>query len=410
MNQGKKFHKYLDFTIIVLFAVQLCSLNFSIAVSSISFAVWLLLWLYKIIFVNKIIINPALRDNIKYVFIFVILFILFSFISRMVGGFRANSIMSLRRHLLFMVFVFTIFGINTRKELLNIITAVFVVTSLISVYEIIIYLSTVKALMKDMQWQYIRIDYFAYPLTQGQIKMLVIVFTLPMLFSKGRFLLDKKISIALFIPLFISMFLTQSRNVYLGIMVVIIIYGFLENKKLLMAFIFISLIFWFAVPNNFKTRIESIVDTNQPSNRARIEMWKVSKDIFLDYPVFGIGERFYHFEDLYTQYKKIDPANWGEGTHLHNNLLMILIEYGILGLIAFVGMFVSIFIKQIKFYKPEKDKLNKLIILGSILVLVAFHVAGIFDYNFRDQKVAPLLFFYAAIPFAIYKLKTDQNE
>jgi putative inorganic carbon (hco3(-)) transporter len=409
MSNREKLLRYIDLSIIILFSLQLSSLNFSIALSSVSFVLWLIIWLYKIIFVSGINVNPELKENIKFVLIFFGLFILFDFISRMVGGFRASSVEGLRRHLLFAVFLFTVFGITSRERLLKVITTIFIVTSLISVYELIIYSATLKELMQETEWGYIRIDYFAHPLTQGQIKMLVLLFTLPLILSKEKLPVNKKILAVLLVPLFLSMFLTQSRNVYLGFTAALLLYGFLENKKLLAAFIFLSILFWFAAPENYKSRIESIVDVNQPSNRARIEMWKVSKDIFLDYPFFGLGERVHHFEEIYSQYKEIDSENWGEGTHLHNNLLMILVQFGIFGLIAFIAIFVSIFLKQIKFFNKENDRLNKLILLGSLLVMVSFQIAGVFDYNFRDQKIAPFLLFFVAIPFTIYKLKY-QND
>src|SRR5690606_16109945 len=369
----EKLSGYLDISILVLFTLQISSLNFSIALSSISFVLWLLLWLYKITLIKKINIGSALKTEIKYVLIFIGLFILFDFISRMVGGFQASSVEGLRRHLLFAVFLFTVFSINSRERLLKVITIIFIVTALISLYELIIYSTSVQELMKQKEWGYIRIDYFTHPLTQGQIKMLVLLFMLPLLFSKEKLPVNRKILLALLVPIFISMFLTQSRNVYLGFGAALIIYGFIENKKLLAIFVVCAVAFWFIAPENFKSRIESIVDINQPSNRARIEMWKVSKDIFLDYPFFGLGERVHHFEEIYSQYKKIDPENWGEGTHLHNNLLMIVVQFGIFGLAAFMGIFISIFLKQIKFYRLEQDRLNKLIILGSILVMVSFH-------------------------------------
>jgi putative inorganic carbon (hco3(-)) transporter len=409
MIDKEKLSRNLDLAIIVLFTIQLSSLNFSIALSSISFVLWLLIWLYKVIFLSRIKMGPGLKRDIKYTLFFIGLFILFDFISRMIGGFQASSVEGLRRHLLFAVFLFTVFSINSREKLIKVIIIIFIAASLVSVYELIIYSSTLKDLMKKTEWGYIRIDYFAHPLTQGQIKMLVLLFTLPIILSKEKLPVNKKMLIILLIPLFISMFLTQSRNVYLGFGAALFIYGFLENKKLLAAFIIICIVFWFAAPENFKSRIESIIDVNQPSNKARIEMWKVSKDIFLDYPFFGLGERVHHFEEIYSQYKVIEKENWGEGTHLHNNLLMILVQFGIFGLISFIGIFLSIFFRQIKYLNKEDDRLNKLILLGSLLVMISFHVAGIFDYNFRDQKVAPFLFFFIAVPFTIYRLK-NQND
>jgi O-antigen ligase len=339
-----------------------------------------------------------------------VLFIFFDFISRAITGFQGNSADGLKRHLLFLVFLFTIVGISNRKILLRIVFVVFIFTAVISIYELIIYATTLKELMKTSPWEYIRINVFSYPLTEGQIKMLVLMFTLPLLFMKEKLPLNKALIITLYIPIFISMFLTQSRNVYLGIAAAVLVYGIIENRKLLITALSVVIILWIFAPQSFKDRIESIVDVNQPSNRARLVMWSVSYQIFLDYPVFGLGERVDHFEDIYSNYKDIDPKNWGEGTHLHNNLLMILVTNGLFGLIFFAGFFIIIFIKQIKYFRSAKDRLDRLILLGSILAMISFHVAGLFDYNYRDQKVVPMMFFFTAIGFTVQKFRLTEPD
>lgn len=410
MITKQKIVNYLEIIILIFFTLQLASVNFSIAVTSIAFGIWGILWLIKIFIIQRNKWDEGLFKELKYILLFMALFILFDFISRAVHDFQGNSAEGLKRHLLFIVFLFTILGISNRRILLRIVITVFIITAVVSIYELIVYASTISNLIQDNPWGYIRIDYFSHPLTQGQIKMLILMFMLPLLFTKQKLPISKTLIVLLYIPVFVSMFLTQSRNVYLGIAAAFLIYGIIENRKLLLAGIGIIIILWFIAPDNFKERIASIVDVNQPSNRARLVMWSVSGEIFLDYPFFGLGERVNRFEDIYVQYKEIEKENWGEGTHLHNNFLMILVTNGAFGLIAFAGFFLLIFIKQMMFYKTEKDKLNRLLLLGSILVMISFHVAGIFDYNYRDQKIAPLMFFFLASTFTIYKFRLSERK
>jgi putative inorganic carbon (hco3(-)) transporter len=402
--------KYLNNSILFFFTAYLAAVNFSIAVSSISFGLWILLWLYKIIFIKRDEISKEeIRFN-KTIIILILIFIAWDITSRAAAGFRGPSVEGMRRNLIFLVFFFMIFSLNSKKALINIILAIIITASLISVYELIVYFSTVGDLMKEQEWGYIRISYFSYPLTQGQIKMLLLMFMLPLFFVKEKLPVSKTLLLIMFIVLFISMFLTQSRNVYLGIAASVLVYGAVKNRKLLFAFIAAVILLWFVTPEMYKSRMASIFDLNHPSNRARIVMWQTSWQIFLDYPVFGIGERFYKFEEIYSEYKTIEEENWGEGTHLHNNFYMILILNGIVGMLAFAAIFVVMFFRQIKFYKLERDPLNKALIMGAILVMISFHVAGIFDFNFRDQKIAPLFLFLVTVPFVIGKLKLQEEK
>ena len=398
--------KIIERIILFFFVLQLVSVNYSIAVTSIGFGVSCGLWLFYIFLNRSSNIDTGLSSDIKLISFFILFFLFFDIISKLFAIFPDGNFWGIKRTLLFLNFFIAITVIKSFKELFYILIIIAVVTALFSTYEIIYYFLTLGNELKHSEWGLIRINYFSYALTEGQIKMLIFLWFFPMLFFRldTKTILDNKIFLALLItPIFISMFLTQSRNVYVALFLSFIIFGIIYNWKYLLLFIISLLILWFVTPSQYKARIASILDLEQRSNMTRLIMWDVGLKIVKDYPVTGVGESD-KFERIYEMYKKIDPENPSEGTHLHNNILMVAVTYGIPGLLAFIGIFLIALLKHIKYYKVIKLKFAKLTILGCILSSIAFQIAGIFDYNYRDQKIAPIIIFTLSVPFVLMKL------
>ena len=251
----------------------------------------------------------------------------------------------------------------------------------------------------------IRIDYFNYPLTTAEIKMMSLLSVFPLLFIKEKFILDKKYIILILLPVFVSMILTQSRNVLLSTFICFLISGIVLNKKFLLAMIVIIVLSYFIMPSSYIERVKSIADINHPSNASRLNMWSVGLRMFSDHPFTGIADS--HILEIYETYKK--PEFQSEGVHLHNNFIMILATTGIFGFLSFLIMFILIFFIQIKFYRNEKTDTDKMLILGSILVMISFQISGIFEWSFGDHEVMTVFFFLISVPFVIYKLNSTEQ-
>jgi len=410
--QNKSFLLILEKLILFFFALQLVAVNFSIAFTSIGFGVSSGLWVIYMFLKRDFYIEKTILKDIKIVLFLVLLFLVFDIISKIFAIFPEGNFWGIKRTFLFLNFFIAITVIKSFKELIYLLLAVVLVTSLISVYEIICYFSTLTEELKSTEWGLIRINYFSYPLTEGQIKMIVFLLIFPILFYKTdtKTIFDNKfVLISLIIPIFVSMFLTQSRNVYVALILCFIIFGLIYNWKYLIAFFLILTIVWFIIPQQYKSRTASIFDSEHKSNKTRLIMWEVGLKMIKDNPVTGVGEAD-KFEKVYELYKKIDPDNPSEGTHLHNNFLMIAVTYGIPAFLVFIGIFAFIFWKQIKYYKITNLRFQKLLILGCILNSIAFQIAGVFDYNYRDQKIIPLMIFTLAIPFVIMIIEKNKTE
>jgi len=393
------FSEFLNKAIVILLVTQIITVNLSIAISSIAFGIWIGLWLIQLIMDKKLNYDIRLFREIKLINIFVILYIFFEIFSRFFAVYPDGAFLNLKRLLLFLIFYVSIIKILDLKTLYKILIINICALSLISVYELIRYSLKFGQLINQMPFSEIRIDYFNYPLTIGEIKMLSFFSVFPLLFIKEKIIFERKYLVLILLPVFISMILTQSRNVFLALFICFIIYGIIANRKFLITFIIIIILSAILLPSAMTSRISSIADINHSSNSARISMWKVGLQMFVDHPFTGIADS--HIKEIYETYKT--PETSAEGVHLHSNFIMILATTGIFGFISYIGMFLIIFLKQIKYYRNTGNPINKMLMLGSILVMISFHISGIFEWSFGDHEVMTVFFFLIAVPFVIFK-------
>jgi len=394
-----------DKLILLLLAVQVCFVSLSIAVSSIAFGVWVGLWLIQIIATRKIDLDKKLFSEIRSINIFILLYILFETLSRFFAVYPEGAFNNLKRVLLFLIFFVSIIKIIDLKTLYRILFLNVCILSVISCFELIQYFLQLKELLMKMNFSEIRIDYLNYPLTTAEIKMMSLLALMPLLFIKEKFFIPKIYLVLIMTPVFVSMMLTQSRNVMLAMIVCIFILGIVQSRKFLIASFALIIIGILFLPSGMTDRIKSIADVNHPSNQSRIEMYKTGLEIFKDHPLTGVADS--HILEIYSTYKKPDVP--GEGVHLHNNFIMILATTGIFGFISFFIMFILIFLKQIKLFRKESPGINKMLILGSILVMISFQICGLFEWTFGDHEVMTVFYFLLSVPFVILKLDTNTD-
>lgn len=396
-----KLRHRLNITILVCLTIQIFSASFSIAVSSIAFGVWGGLWIIEVLFLDrKLLYDKDTFKELKWINIFIGLYIFIDFLSRLFAFYPEDALIGIKRNLLFLIFFVCIIKVYDKKILFNLLIAVLVIQSLISIGELVQYLLSIKEALNEKLFSEIRIDYLAYPITTGEIKMLVFFLFFPLIFLKGRSMfMDKRALIGLLIPIFISMMLTQSRNVWLALFFCMLIVGFVINKKFLITFIAVVIIAGALLPSKYTDRVKSIVDVNHVSNSSRLIMWSTGWKMFINNPIIGVGDN--KVMEVYQYYRpeKTDA----EHSHLHSNIFMILATNGIVGFAIWVGLFLFIFFRFIKYYKMNLPQEYKLLILGCILVLISFHISGIFEWSYGDAEVFSVLFFILSVPFNIYK-------
>lgn len=146
-------------------------------------------------------------------------------------------------------------------------------------------------------------------------------------------------------------------------------------------------------------RLASIFDPHLRSNFVRLSLWKAGWEMFLDHPLFGVGD--IDLAELYIKYKS--PYAKEIQGHLHNNYMHILAILGLTGFVVIMWLLGKIFVVHIKIYESFKDKefLGSLA-LGSAGCFVSFLVSGLTEWNFGDHEIITMIWFITGLNFSMY--------
>jgi len=400
------YSKKIDLNNIIAFFIilQMATIGFFMALSSVSLATWVVLWGYKLYREKDASSFRLLFKEYKYVLITITAFVFIELLSRIFAVFPDEAVVGIKRYLLLLVFFANPGIIKSRETILKYLTIILAVFSLLSCVELYKFAINLTANLLTASFAEIRIDYFTYPITNGEMKMLLLMTTLPFLITKKTYNVKKKYLAITLIPIILSLFLTQSRNVYLAVFVSLVIYGVFRNWKFLVSFILFISIVWVVSPVSVKERTKSIFDANHPSNKSRLVMWGVGVQVFKDHPVLGVGDN--EITKVYKLYKT--PEFHGEGSHFHSNLVMILVTTGIAGLIFYLLFWISLFYYSIRDFRNATDEFDRTLLWGIILSMISFHISGIFEWNFGDWEVATLLFYFISLVFVLKNINLNK--
>ena len=153
-----------------------------------------------------------------------------------------------------------------------------------------------------------------------------------------------------------------------------------------------------AGPDALYDRAASSFSLEDPSNLDRIAMAATGLRMVEAYPWLGIGPG--RMERLYPAWV-VDWAAREENPHLHNNLLQIAAERGLLGLAAWLWMMAAFAILAWRILRaggptgpggPEAR--------AALAALAGFLAMGMFEYNFSDSEVLMALLFVISLPLA----------
>lgn len=196
----------------------------------------------------------------------------------------------------------------------------------------------------------------------------------------------------------LSLLLNLSRQTWFGFLIALIFLVFFWRKKILLVIPIILLVIYVASPLIVQQRVKSMLSGEDKTFALRTALWKGGWKIFKDYPLTGCG--FKCVDLVNSQYP--DPKKYiARYRGMHNNLIQIAVDTGILGVTAWLGIWFYFF--RFLYHKAitlEKNANERWVILGSAAAMLAFLTAGFFETNFYDSEVAMLLYFIMALPFS----------
>jgi len=198
--------------------------------------------------------------------------------------------------------------------------------------------------------------------------------------------------------MFTAIAFSLTRNVWLGIAVSLGIFLIFFKPRYFLALAPLLLIIALVAPPAVKSRVLSIVDMHDKSNRDRIYMVYSGMKIARDYPWTGVGSNNVAKVIAGNQVRYRHPQALQINMHLHNNFLQILAERGIFALASFLLACLFIILQMLKVLKSKTGDWRA-ITAGALFVFVGFLIAGMFEYNFGDSEIKFILFYFISLPF-----------
>lgn len=354
--------------------------NFTIAGSYLCFSLLLLILFAEAIRARRL---PPTPDYFKYL----LLYVLFSFISTLFSLNFRESLDDNREFFVFLLIPICLMAIKTRKILEYSLYAVLASSVLSSLLGIVI--SLWKGVSLDHRLKGLTSHWMTY---SGLLMFAFVFFFISLFYEKNK---RKRLLIsASLLPILAAILLSLTRSAWVGTFVALAAFVIYFKPRILFFAIPAALILGLLLPGSVRSRLLSTFDLNNETNRDRIYMAQTGLEIFKKYPLVGAGPN--QIKKIYDQYKPAEAAL--SNPHLHNNLIQILAERGVLTLLGLLAAFAAIVFSLVKKIDilPRREQW---IPVGALFTFIAFFISGFFEYNFGDTEIRFILFYFLSIPY-----------
>jgi len=155
-----------------------------------------------------------------------------------------------------------------------------------------------------------------------------------------------------------------------------------------------------AGPQHLRQRFLTMGDPDDPTVRERVYMWRSGLTMWRQHPVLGLGPGGVKRE--YERFALPEAVKKRTG-HVHNTPLQILVERGVLGLLAWGWVWVAFYAEAIRRLRrlPADAIAERALVVGSIAAITGFLIGGLSEYNFGDSEVVMVAWVIMALPWAV---------
>lgn len=197
----------------------------------------------------------------------------------------------------------------------------------------------------------------------------------------------------------VAMWMTFTRSAWIGWLAAVCVLLIAKRPRLLIYAVPLFVLFVDFMPLSLFGRVMSTFDTKQSSNLDRIRMLQGGIEIIKDYPVLGVGPA--NVKEVYPLYRRHDAPRF-RIPHLHNNIVQLWAERGILGLCAYL-LLLSLFVREcVRGWRGPASRFAEI----GVAVIVCLTVAGLWEFNFGDTEV----FFLLMDVCALVAVSLEANE
>jgi O-antigen ligase len=157
-------------------------------------------------------------------------------------------------------------------------------------------------------------------------------------------------------------------------------------------------------PPTVKNHILSMGNLQDITVQERLSMWRSGLHMTRDHPLTGVGMGVMPEMSLRYREPQTPIAPHRELSHLHNNVVQVLAERGLIGLTWWLAIWGTFFYRVCCIYRRLGPRASpaKALVVGSLASIAGFLAAGSFEHNFGDSEVVSLIYFLMALPFLVH--------
>jgi O-antigen ligase len=253
------------------------------------------------------------------------------------------------------------------------------------------------------RWLYHRCDrahgFFSIYMTLAGVLSLVLLATLPRLvLGRSRWW---RFGLPWLLMLW-ALIVTYTRGAWIGFAAGVLTVAAIvrRGRWALVAGLLVLVAAGLLAPPELRHRLLSMTDPEEAGVRERVYMWRSGLVMWREHPVLGVGPGGVKRE--YERYALPEAFKRRTG-HVHNTPLQILVERGVLGLAAWLWIWVAFFRQGIGVLRrlPDDAVQERALVVGSMAAIVGFLVGGLSEYNFGDSEVVMVAWVIMALPFVV---------
>jgi O-antigen ligase len=199
-------------------------------------------------------------------------------------------------------------------------------------------------------------------------------------------------------------FFTYSRIAWVALPALVLALAFLKSPRAGLLALVISVLVgagaWLASP--------TLQQRMGESNQDRYALWVGVVETFKDRPIAGVG---FGRTSLYANH--YSTLAMGKSptfiSHIHSNLLDALASTGLLGLLAHVGWWLSVFWMSWKAFRLSSEN-ERWLPAACLAGFLAFNINGLTQVNFFDGKSQHTLMIWVGVALALYWRTVNDRE
>jgi len=174
---------------------------------------------------------------------------------------------------------------------------------------------------------------------------------------------------------------TLTRSAWIGWLVGMTVWILLRRSRALIWMLPAVVLVVTLLPLSIFGRLTSTFDLKQYSNFDRIRMFEAGGEIIRDHTIFGVGPG--NVSAVYARYRRSDAPRFFV-PHLHDNVIQIWAERGLIPLFAFLMLFAVVGARCLRIARsPDRGPIGR----AGLAAIAAIFTAGFFEFNFGDSEV-----------------------